>query len=151
MNFGQKMNQVEKVNLRTKILDNKVQIYYAYTSSCGVEVQNGTYVLVNDKGEKEEEGQYNHGMSEGIWKQYTSPDIYVTADYYMGRKNGKYQKFVKGKLVYEAQYYHGVLDGNMIVYDEEGKILTKTLYANGVVVEDAKPEKEVKEDIKPEK
>lgn len=102
------------------------------------------------------QGSYNHGKLEGTYVEYTAAgnvlregvvenDLYTGPAYHYvnevlvtsayidkGVIHGKVSNYSNGRLLEETMYNHGVQDGLYCRYNENGIIVEKTNYVNGL-------------------
>ena len=124
------LNQEGLMNAELRNIDNEIieQGYFLNGN------KHGTWVKYSPDGENVEEiTGYINGKVEGMTiKLNKTGQISERAFYRANKLDGMYQKFEYGKLKMEAHYDEGVLDGRVTKYiNFSNKVLSEADYKNG--------------------
>ena len=94
-------------------------------------VEEGSLIEYNKDGIEILKGEYVDGEREGLWK-YHNGDITEEGSYQSGLQNGIWKSwFSNGKLYYEMNYVQGVPDGKFKMYYDTGDLREEGVYSMG--------------------
>ena len=103
----------------------------------GTHPKNGKWKEFNKHAILVAEGTYVQDMKHGLWRQYyESGELIIEESYNHGVLHGRYSAlYFNGQVMAEAPYVNGKREGYFYVYDETGKKIKTTLFANDIEVE----------------
>ncbi len=84
-----------------------------------------------------EVGKYYHGLKHGTWINYYPGGVVPTivAQYRYGKLHGVFKQYDRyGRLVYVINYNNGLKDGWFLAYNENGQLVSKKLFKNGMQI-----------------
>lgn len=94
---------------------------------------NGPYFELNERGQIELKAYYKNNQLHGRWATYKFNRVIKEANYQNGQLDGVYREYQigNGKIQKEIQYKNGQIDGRYLFYDEEGNVMLDYQYKNG--------------------
>jgi hypothetical protein len=92
-----------------------------------------------------EQGMFSHGLKEGIWKTwFPNGRIHEIIHYNKSRQHGFYELYdEEGNLISKSNFKNGMQNGKKVDY-KNGKVDTIVVYKNGKIVS-PKPAKHIKQ------
>jgi hypothetical protein len=95
--------------------------------------RHGKYLTHHSNGNKQYEGEYDHGKRIGLWIYWAEEGYKSSEDNYVkGKKHGMSRTwYSKGQLASEDEYVNGKLHGRHIMYLPDGKTEETGQYENG--------------------
>jgi antitoxin component YwqK of YwqJK toxin-antitoxin module len=103
-------------------------------------VKSGLWIMYSQKDHKKSgEGSYKEGKMHGAWTYYHPGGVVpaVTTNYKDGKQHGTTTEFTqRGKKKMEINYKNNLKDGNLIVYDKNGRVVHHQVYKEGRLVKD---------------
>ena len=129
--------ELEKTRIYTWYAFDKIQTNQGAYSG---QLLHGTYKVYNKHDQLIEQGQYYHGIKEGMWSAWDTKGLKTfECSYKDGLKEGEAYYFDNGKLTTKEHYKGGRLHGDVIHYLPDGK-QEETKYKHGTLVKYDKEE-----------
>lgn len=94
---------------------------------------NGLHMQFNQGGQTEVIAYYQDNNLHGQWAKFRFSRVLEEAEYKYGKLDGTYRAYnlQDGKLQKTAEYKNGVQDGYYRTFDSDGNMTTEYLYRNG--------------------